>query len=257
MLDILLTVVIACFLALLTLASVMLRVLTLYASALAAIIGFVLFILGGVAYLALMVIFVVMGALVTSYHLKEKKEKRVSEARGGQRGVKNVLAHAIVPLVLLSLFVLDPALLGPEGAAPFIFMSALAFAAADNFASEIGVLADHARSIVGWEKVPSGTDGGISLIGEMAALCGSALISSIGAAAFILTGTQLALPVVEWVLTCTALGWVGCQLDSVAGATIERRQLVGKSSVNLIAMLATAIIAFVTLGVLNMFGVLA
>jgi uncharacterized protein (TIGR00297 family) len=254
MTDILLTLVIVCLLVLLVLASVKLRVLTFYASALAAAIGFVLYILGGVAYLALMIMFVAMGALVTHYHIREKKEKKVSEGRGGQRGVENVLAHAIVPLVLLSAFALDPDVLGPGGAAPFIYMSALAFAAADNFASEIGVLADHARSIIGWEKVPSGTDGGISATGEIAALGGSALISIIGSVAFILTGSTLGLSIVFWVAGCTALGWIGCQLDSVAGATIEKRKLVGKSAVNFIAMLATAILAFVTLNVLHMIG---
>jgi uncharacterized protein (TIGR00297 family) len=255
MTDLLLTLAVICVLALLVLASVKLRVLTFSASAVAAIIGFILFVLGGLAYLVLMVLFVAMGALVTRYHISEKRAKKVSEGWEGQRGVKNVLAHAIVPVALLSVFALDQGLLGPDGVAPFIYMSALAFAAADNFASEIGVLADHAVSIVGWEEVPSGTDGGISGIGEVAALCGSLLISSAGAVAFILTGTHLALPVALWIVGCTALGWVGCQLDSVAGATIERRKMVGKSSVNLIAMFATAVMAFGTLIGLHMLGV--
>src|SRR5437899_10085318 len=50
-----------------------------------------------------------------------------------------------------------------------------------------------------------------------------------------------------YVLIPIALGLLGCQLDSVLGATLERRGLVSKKTVNLVSTTTGAIVAYAIL----------
>jgi len=42
----------------------------------------------------------------------------------------------------------------------------------------------------------------------------------------------------------TAVGWIGCQVDSVLGATLENRGLIGKGQVNAISIGIGALLAW-------------
>src|SRR5438445_650588 len=50
-----------------------------------------------------------------------------------------------------------------------------------------------------------------------------------------------------YVLIPVAIGFLGCQLDSVLGATLERRGLVSKKTVNLVSTTTGAIVAYAIL----------
>src|SRR2546425_229514 len=50
-----------------------------------------------------------------------------------------------------------------------------------------------------------------------------------------------------YVLIPIAIGFLGCQLDSVLGATLERRGLVSKKTVNLVSTTTGAIVAYAIL----------
>ena len=46
----------------------------------------------------------------------------------------------------------------------------------------------------------------------------------------------------------TIVGWIGCQVDSVLGALLENKGYIGKHSVNFLATLSGAMMAFMAWG---------
>ncbi len=221
------------------------KVLTPYAALLAAVFGIVIVLVGGPSYLAMLILFVLGGSLATRYGWEEKKARKVSEGKAGERGVRNVLSHILVPLGLVLVGPLS--ILGalPQNLVPFVYVAALACGTADTFASEFGVLSGKAVSILGTGPVKAGTNGGISFGGELWALLGSLVTVAAGAGIFYTFGGLVELPtsVVLWFAGGTFLGFLGCQIDSLLGATLENRGYLGKGSVNFLAMLFTALIA--------------
>ncbi len=229
-------------LTLLAIAAVPLRVLTRFGSIVAYGFGVFFLLVGGVPYLLLMVVFVTLGGLATRYRLAEKRWRKVSEGIEGERRTGNVLAHTI-PGALLLLLAFIPGVSASSSLIAFLYTSALAFGAADTYASEIGVLSPRPVSIVGGGFVPPGTDGGITLLGEAAAFAGGYFLSLCGALAFEVFDHIPGNSFLLFVLLATAAGWIGCQLDSLLGATLERRGYLGKNQVNLIAMVLTMVMA--------------
>lgn len=223
-------------------ASVLTHALTPAAAVLAALFGLVIITVGGPAYLALLVLFVIGGTLATRYAFDEKLARKVSEGKRGERGVSNVLAHIIVPLGIVLLLPF-PDLLSTQGLAPFVYTSALACGASDTFASEFGVLSGKAYSILGRGPVAAGTNGGVSLVGEVWAFVGSLLTVVVGGVLFEVLGVSLPANLLLFFVGATVLGFVGCQIDSVLGETLENRGYLTKGRTNFLAMLFAALIA--------------
>ena len=109
-----------------------------------------------------------------------------------------------------------------------LFLGSVASAAADTVASEIGVVGKQPILITTLEKVPRGTNGGITLIGEVAATIAAL---AIGITAFAL-GVA---PDIRMVLVCTFAGFMGTNVDSIVGATLENSGKIGNSGTNLVA----------------------
>ncbi|MCI4331123.1 MAG: DUF92 domain-containing protein [Thermoplasmata archaeon] len=231
----------------LAVAAVLSRSLTPVAGGVAALFGSVIVVLGGFAFLALLVLFVVASVLATRYGFEEKKRKNVHEGTEGERGVSNVLAHILLPTGLVVVAGFDPRLLArfPE---IVLYTAALAFGAADTFASEFGVLAGNARSILTGRPVPPGTNGGVSAVGEMWALVGALTTGVVAAVLFSLS--EVGLPRPGLLIGVAALaGFLGCQFDSVLGETLENRGLLTKGSTNFLAMLSSIVVAAVAVQV--------
>lgn len=116
-------------------------------------------------------------------------------------------------------------------------LAALTEAATDTVASEIGQYrgAD-ALMITTWERVPAGTDGGITIPGSMAGLTAGLVIAAVGAAGGMISLSQIWIPV--------AAGFSGMLIDSILGATLQRRGWISNQGVNLFATLAAAAVAF-------------
>lgn len=116
-------------------------------------------------------------------------------------------------------------------------MAALAEAATDTVASEIGQYrGPDARLITTWERVPAGTDGGITIPGSIAGLAGGLLIALVATVGGMLPQTQLWIPVTT--------GFAGMLIDSLLGATLQRRGWISNQTVNLLATLAAAGMAY-------------
>jgi uncharacterized protein (TIGR00297 family) len=223
--------------------------LTPVAGVVAAAFGVVIVVLVGYPYLALLILFVVASVLATRYRIDEKRKKHVQEGVAGERGVSNVVAHIVLPTALAIAGGWSPALLTAPALA-VLYASALAFGAADTFASELGVLAGSARSILTFRKVSPGTNGGVSAVGEAWAFVGAAITAIVGLGLF--RAFDSAVPSTGiFFATVVPAGFLGCQVDSVLGETLENRGVLTKGSTNFLGMLGAVAIAAVLLVVLG------
>jgi uncharacterized protein (TIGR00297 family) len=221
--------------------AVLARALTPAAGAVAAVFGVVIVVSAGFPYLALMILFVVASVLATRYHFEEKQRAQLQEGAAGERGISNVVAHIVIPTALAVVGGWDAVVLSSAALAT-LYASALAFAAADTFASEIGVLAGSARSILTFRPVPAGTNGGVSGRGEAWALIGALTTALVGLGLFAAFATELP-PAVVFVGVVTAAGFLGCQVDSILGETLENRGYLTKGSTNFLGMASAVGIA--------------
>jgi len=217
------------------------RALTPRAGGVAAVFGIVIVLFAGFPYLALLALFVAASALATRYRFADKQRQHVQEGRAGERGVSNVVAHILVPTALAVAGGVSPPLLTSSTTA-LLFASAIAFGAADTFASEFGVLAGHATSILSGKPVPPGTNGGVSRTGQFAALAASVTTALVDLGLFWAFGTPLP-NVIVFVLLVTAVGFIACQVDSVLGELLENRGALSKGSTNFLGMLSAVAVA--------------
>lgn len=162
-----------------------------------------------VLYLAL-IIFFVLGSVLSKVGKKKNKVEGVIHKRTGARGTVQVYANAGVPLLFAFLYAVTQDQV-------FICGGVMAFAAAmaDTAASEIGMLSKkEPLSIITFKKMPAGLSGGVSLLGLGASLIFSFLISLL-----------LLAYGMHWVLVSTLAGFVGAILDSVLGATLQAKYI--------------------------------
>jgi len=204
---------------------------TLFATFIGAIIIFT----QGIRWFLLLLIFLIAGAIATGYKTNFKRKRLQEKTR---RKTMNVIANGIVPTMI--------AIFSVKGDYSFLYASAIAVALADTMASELGVLSDKAYLITNLKRVQPGTNGAISLYGELWALTGSTLIA-------ILSIPLLGL---KWIyaIGVIAIGMLGCQIDSVLGATFQGKgkgnitasdALLTNNDVNLISISLSTLIAYI------------
>lgn len=202
--------------------------LTTSGAAASFIVGMAIGGLGDVGWLLTLIVFTFMGFAVTKFRFQIKESKGLQEGKKGERTYRNVLANGLVPaLVAVVAFAF-----GEQGStlAAIAYISSVAVAAADTTASELGVLSDRTYLITTGERVPPGTDGGVSLNGTLWCVLASIVASYTG---WLVIEHQAFDPLV---LIPAVMGVAGCMVDSLIGATLERRKLVGKLHVNFMSM---------------------
>lgn len=222
------------------------KVLDIRASIIASLIGFIIIIYSDFFWFLLLLIFLIISYFVTVWKYTIKDKNGCSEGLVGERGVKNVLANGLIPLAIVVFSVpIDEIATGLSG---FLFIASIAIATSDTFASEIGIMAKKPRMITDPKKiVDPGVDGGVSLLGNTAAFLGALLIGIGGY--FLITDkfTKLGPHALEAgllvVIMAVAIGWLGCQLDSYLGATLQKRGLISNNMVNFLTITAGAIVA--------------
>ena len=180
------------------------------------LVGAIIGIFGSIFWLVLLLIFMFSSFGATKFKFSLKKTKGVSEGEKGRRSVKNVLGNGMVPMIIALLsFKIEHQ--------EIVFISAVCVAAADTMASEIGVLSDNVYLITNLKKVKAGTDGGISFLGQFSALFGAFFVALIG---WIILPHYSSMDRTIFTLFLPILiGFIGCQIDSVLGATLENKYL--------------------------------
>jgi uncharacterized protein (TIGR00297 family) len=221
------------------------KLLTLTGSVSAFGVGVLIGVFGDVVWLVLLLMFLLSGFAATKYKFATKKAWGVQEGEKGERKGMNVIAHGLIPVVIAVLAFSSRYLslpLLPTEITGLIFISAISVAAADTLASEIGILSDKTYSIITRQKVRPGTNGGVSWFGQMWAFFGAAYTSLFGW--IILHFFSDTLAPGFWIIWLPVLvGFLGCQIDSVFGATLEERGVLNKDTNNLVTIAIGSIIA--------------
>lgn len=193
------------------------------------IVGGICLIAGGMLWITPLFIFFVLGSMVSGYKRTFKKKVGVEQSI---RTYRNVFSNggAAAIFALMYLFI--------ENELYFIgLMGAMATAMADTSATELGqVYGKHPRLILNMKKVPLGTPGGVSKQGLLFSLLGSGIISSL----LFIWGYDVAIFTVVLIS-----GFVGALIDSLLGASIERKGYIDTHMVNLIATIMGGSLAMI------------
>ncbi len=168
--------------------------------------------------------FFVLGSVATKLGYAKKLARGIAQGRGGARTWREASAN-LLPAAFFSILVI---ITHREAAFLAAFTAVLAEAAGDTVSSETGKwLSERAYLITTLEPVPAGADGGVSLPGTMAGVLASTAIAGLSVALGICRpgAADLAL----------GAGVAGNLLDSLLGATLERRGLLTNAAVNFAA----------------------
>ncbi len=148
--------------------------------ALALLMGAAFLLLGlqfGIFFVFTMLLFLVLSAVVT--YIGQNYKKRLFGIESERRGVKNVLANGLAPLLaVIAFFGFAFSGLGkPEALCVIGFVASVAAIAADKFESEIGVFDGMPRAIFTMKKVKKGTSGAVTWLGLASGILASLLIA--------------------------------------------------------------------------------
>jgi uncharacterized protein (TIGR00297 family) len=178
---------------------------------------------------AVLALFVVGGSLLTRFGYRSKQRAGTAQEHGGRRGARNALANCAVAVVCAIL-----ARATDSDLFTTAFVASLGAAFADTSESEVGQLLSRApRLITTLRKVPSGTDGAISLPGTIAGITAACLTAISALALGLLESPTTALLV-------ALAAFLGTVADSLIGARFPR---IGNETTNVICTLVAATLA--------------
>ena len=186
------------------------------------------FVLGVAVYMGwgyksflVMFAFFILGSLGTRLGYAKKAARGVAEKRGGARSWREALANSLAGAFFAILVITTH----HEKAFLVALVAAFAEAAGDTISSEIGQwISPRAYLITTFKPVLAGENGGISLGGTLAGIMASALVVALGFGLGLIGKGGAGMAVAAAIL--------GNLMDSVLGATIERRGLVTNGIVN-------------------------
>ncbi|RWS10469.1 transmembrane protein 19-like protein [Dinothrombium tinctorium] len=245
------------------------------------IIGFILT-LSNYCFSASLFAFFVTSSRATKYKQSLKKKFEAEHKEGGQRNWVQVICNGGVACELAILYMIER---GIAGEIPINFihdynaswfaiavLGALSCCNGDTWASELGTVLSkqEPRLITTLQKVPKGTNGGVTVIGLFVSAAGGLVIGAAFYLALLLSVNRdiLAISPPQWPIIVIGLfcGLLGSVIDSLLGATLQYSgldtetgkivenkgekvryisgiRLLDNHSVNLLSGLITAIIA--------------
>tara|TARA_B100000614_G_scaffold219162_1_gene205235 strand:- start:94 stop:828 length:735 start_codon:yes stop_codon:yes gene_type:complete len=182
------------------------------------------------------VIYLILGSLVTKVGFKYKQNIGIAEKRGGRRGPENVWGSAatgVIFAVMIKLNILNQSVLEVAFAASF------AAKLADTFGSEIGKrFGTNTFLITTLQKVKKGTEGGISLEGTFASLLGACLMSYFMALLGIIsTKNHFFIVLIS--------GFIATIAESIIGAKFQEKYHLSNEFVNFIQTTLSSLISIV------------
>jgi uncharacterized protein (TIGR00297 family) len=175
-------------------------------------VGVILF--GGWGAFVVIFMFFVLSGATTKFHYDKKKKKGVAEAGGGARGYKNVFGNGILALFMTICWYYGGWTVFLAG-----YLGAAASATADTAGGEIGRLSNSDPYLItNLKRVPTGTEGAVSVLGKSAEV---AICLFLGAIAVASGMSSAEFPWWQVIATTTVGGFIGATMDSYLGATLE------------------------------------
>ncbi len=179
----------------------------------AALVGAVIFGLGGWQWAVLLLAFFISSSTLTRAFKGRKRGLEDKFSKGGRRDAGQVLANGGLATALAGLNAILPHSLWLW----LGFAAALAAVNADTWATELGVLNPGPPRLITnlHRQVEKGTSGGVSSLGTAASFLGAALIALLAA--------WLAPAGPQWLLVfpIAIAGWLASLFDSVLGGTVQ------------------------------------
>ncbi|WP_439458156.1 DUF92 domain-containing protein [Pedobacter sp. GSP4] len=216
--------------------SIMAKKLTVIAALMGAVLALIIFSAAGFTGLIMMTTFFILGSAATSWQ-RQKKEAFVSKVetkkgRNAMQVLANAGAAALAGLVLVFYpnlaFLMLPAM-----------AAAFASATADTLSSELGmVYGKRFFNVISFKTELCGMDGVVSLEGTLIGIIGSGIIAGIYALGW---GWNINF------LFIVVAGTIGNLTDSVLGAVLERKGIIGNDVVNFLNTVVAAGIMLVLL----------
>ena len=187
------------------------------------VVGTIIYLCLGIGGFLILFTFFALGSWSSKHKYKWKASHGVAQENRGKRSVKHAVAKGGVGLVMAIMALLTDI---PE-VFKIAFVAAFATATFDTISSELGqIYGKKPILITTMKSVPVGTDGAISIEGTILGMLSAALI---GAEAYALHLINL-----PSIIIVVAAAFVGTTVESVLGATIERRKWVSNEVINFI-----------------------
>ncbi|WP_316825010.1 DUF92 domain-containing protein [Pedobacter miscanthi] len=214
--------------------SILAKKLTIMAASTGGILALVIFIAAGYLGLLMMTTFFILGSASTSWQRHKKQAFAVREEAKKGRNAIQVLANAGAPAMAGIIIIIYPQfdyLMLPAMAAAF------ASATADTLSSELGmVYGRRFFNIITFRSDRCGMDGVISLEGTVIGIAGSCVIAGL----YVLgQGWNIIFYFI------VLAGTLGNLTDSVLGAVLERKGIIGNDVVNFLNTLTAAAVMVV------------
>jgi uncharacterized protein (TIGR00297 family) len=185
----------------------------------------------GITGIIMLGAFFVAGTTATAIGRRRKEKLGIAEKNKGQRNAWQVLANGGVAASAGLLAWLYPQ---QAGLWQLAAAASLASASADTLSSEMGsIYGKSFYNILSFKKDQCGLDGVISLEGTLWGIAGSILIALIFMIAYGYSALGL------WIVVA---GFIGNMIDSVLGASLERKGWLKNDQVNFLNTLAGALV---------------
>lgn len=187
---------------------------------------------GDVESLFALFLFFILGTFASSWKKKTKQALGIAQENDGKRGISNVLGNGGIALILSMISIAFPHL---QNHLILMIIASFASACSDTFSSELGnVYGKKYFNIINLRPATRGLDGVVSIEGLFFGVAGSLLIS---------------LPVLLFnygkitILVIFLAGLIGNLMDSMLGATLQRRRYLNNHQVNFLSTLFAALLA--------------
>lgn len=201
--------------------SVVFHKLTPLAALAGCVLAALIFAGGGYTGITMLAAFFVSGVIVTGWKYSQKIKSGLAENKTGMRNAAQVLANAGAPAIAGSLYLLD---IIPRSLSVLVIAACFSSAIADTVSSEIGnIYGKKYYNILTLKKDQRGLNGVVSAEGFLFGLAGSTLIAAIYSFS---SGWNIS------ALIIIISGTAGNILDSILGATAERKGYIGNDAVN-------------------------
>src|SRR3989338_902777 len=187
------------------------------------VVGTIKYLFLGIGGFLILFTFFALGSWSSKHKYEWKASHAVAQENRGRRSVKHAVAKGGVGLVMAIMALLTNI---PE-IFMIAFVAAFATATFDTISSELGqIYGKKPILITSMKSVPIGTDGAISIEGTILGVASAALV---GAEAYLLHLISL-----SSIIIVVIAAFVGTTVESVLGATIERRKWVNNEVINFI-----------------------